>query len=188
MKKIFFLFVIYFSVSLTQSQTLVIFKTYEDFLNNKGETYTGLTYKGATTGPGFRVLVFKGNNGKIKLSQRGNWGFMFKGELYKFDNRRDPMWVGIVGKNICYYENGYGHLNGTGFCPAGWFYYISTDLNSDPFVIPTRRHVYKRVMDKNPATIPLFKCLDQKDTNYRKCVEEFEGIKCGSQYRSHDLL
>jgi hypothetical protein len=184
MRKIFILLAFCFSFTLTQSQTLIVFKTFDDFLNNKGEKHEDLTYKGVNTGPSFRVLVFKGTFGKFRLSQKGNWGFLYKGQLYRFDKKkRDPLWVGIAGKNIIYYENGYGHLNETGFCQAGYFYYLSLDLNSNPFVFPNRRHLYQEVMLMNPACIPLFKCLDIKNSNIKKCVEEFEKIKCGTQFK-----
>lgn len=182
MKKLLFPFVFFLLFTTSRSQTLIVFKTFDDFLNNKGEKHEGLTYSGANTGPAFMVLVFNSLFGKFRLSQKGHWGFIYKGQLYKFDNRRDPVWVGIVGKNIVYYENGYAHLNEKGYCPAGWFYYLSADLNSDPFVIPTRRHVYKRIMEANPECKPLFECIDQKNANYKKCVEKFEKIKCGTQF------
>lgn len=185
----FFIFLIlcFFSI-LTKSQTLIVFKTIDDFLNNKGEKHEGYVYDDTFGGPGFRVVSFKGLFGKIKLSKKDNWGFMYKGQLYRFNEEKDPMWVGIIGKNIVYYENGYVHLKESNVYTFGRACYLSADIASETFLYPNRRRFYKNFLLEHPACTTLFDCFETGRphfpyTTIRKCVEDFEKIQNGSQFK-----
>ncbi|MES2566023.1 MAG: hypothetical protein V4565_04120 [Bacteroidota bacterium] len=184
MKKCFWvlLFISFMCVLKVKGQ-VVIYKTYDDFLNSKGENYDSYEYEDAFSAPGIITLIFKGNDKKLRINPKNIWGFTQKTDLYRIFDGKHPVWAEFKGKKIIYYSNGYEHmhpyhraLEQEGYC------FLSKDLSADIIKIPSRKKKYDAFVKENPEYKSLFDCVNQKckyptiKSYYlsRDCAQEFE--------------
>lgn len=195
MKKRGLIFSCLFLVSLlTQAQT-GIYKTYEDFLKGNLEKMDD-DIKLSESSLGFTIKFTSPDGNKVKYSPKENWGFLFKGSLFRSDDRGDVVFV-LDTVKLCSYENGTGHLrmlmNDTkyGSFLQGYSSYLSLDLKSKIYPMPflcdgcrngngvASRKYYRDFMDEYPQFQSLYDCID-KTALYRlarPCIVEYHKSK-----------
>lgn len=172
------------SLAIAQSN-LKVYKTYEDFLNDKGEecTFKKIYWPSAV---GIGVVAKKGDE-KVKINSKNAWGYKFKEALFRFDRAHNqPVRVVSVGK-IVYYENGQANMEMVekeseyGSYKYGYQCYVSKNLNTD--IVPLDTYILSDTKSKvaifkkeHPEYNELFDCLGKR-YEYKKartCVTEFE--------------
>ena len=135
-----FLFFLIFNNAFSQD-TLLVYKTFEEYSNNSGTRYN--KYYGWSHNNGKMKIWFKENNKKIKIPANEIWGVYFNGAIFRTDTRTHQFARLLSKGKICYYENGAAHLNmigrktELGQFPIGYYAYVSKDLESEMIPFPS---------------------------------------------------
>lgn len=187
------LFIFLFISTLASSQTIV-YRTFEDLQNKKGEEYGELDYD--FYGDKWKLVFEKGGQ-KIKIRCEEIWGFEYKGGLFRIDTQIGkalPIRVIAIGK-LVYYENGPAHIkmlrnesNSSTYGDFdGYATYISKTLTSE--LVPIEKStimshnikVAKSIKDfrkVNTEYEDFFNCLNNyRIETVRRCIAEFEGYE-----------
>lgn len=113
MKNLLILFIlasIAFSANAQKGQKVTVFKTYEDYVNNKGRVvgkFTSFFYSMSA----FKIISGRGKK-KESINMKKTWGFMLADSmLFRMDGIH-PSLVVFVTDKIVFYENGALILNG----------------------------------------------------------------------------
>jgi hypothetical protein len=180
------------------SGTIIIYPTYEDYLQNSGIVHEG-DYLSTGSGHFFgrvwytfkeKKLKSSGKRKKLKLYTNDIWGFKWGDGLYRISPFHEPMYVFYNGK-VVYYEVCDFHISITHFvAPTDTDVdkyvdvtecVISEGLNTNLFVVQynnsnKRRKENlegtKRLLQKHPNGMQVFECLTQtkKFKERRKCI------------------
>lgn len=175
------LLLLFFVCSFLVNAQTGIYRTYEDYINNKLEDVGELSNVVHVQGE-FSIL-FKRNDEKIKVKCEEIWGFKYKNELFRVDHEtQQPYYVYSIGK-IIYYENGLAYLEmlrfNKDFAEIEWggAYALSKTMNSDMVIT---RQQWKKFLEGNPELKDILYCLNQESysiKNNRECVKKFEENK-----------
>lgn len=183
-----------------QEKGIIVYKTYEDFVEKKGVEYKG-DYKlrsfALLPGINNRTVTFKNRNKevtenkKVKIKLKRVWGFSYNGYLMRVEDSL-PHYLVSKGK-ICYYENGFsmvsliskGHeftaqnLHNFKDLESRWgvYSYISKSINSEIKKFSTKRQV-KKMIKKMPEIKELYECVYPAKVleaieKKRKCISEY---------------
>lgn len=190
-----------FSIGKAQekySGTIIVYPTYEDYLQNSGIVHEG-NYE--STGSGFffgRVrFTFKekkqkssGKKKKLKLYTNDIWGFKWGEGLYRISPFYEPMFVFYNG-NVVYYEICDFHISRSHLVDPSASdvdrnvdiseCVISEGLNTDLFLIrynnpnKNKKNISegaKLLLQKLPNGMQVFECLTQTKSykKRRKCI------------------
>jgi hypothetical protein len=201
LKLIFPILFVFSFCSLYGNKSLIIYETYEDYINNTGEVIEGdFKYAGTEASFGKTLTKFKNKdkstskeNNKIKIDGKKIWGFKHKGVLFRTINGV-PQWVATQGELI-YYENGVlklfnlnlGNNNAPWWEEYGYECGISKDLTSEFIYIPPGLKIgksyikdLKKFIDKNPSCESFYNCVINHHVyvkDIRRCAERFTKIK-----------
>lgn len=162
---------------------VIVFRTYEDFKNERGEKYD--EYNSYLMSMGKVTLSFLRDNNKYKIKCKDIYGFIYKDVLFRIDEfSKQPARLMSHGK-IFYYENGLGHLDilkhnkETGLSPSPLSVFFSKSINT-PVVATGTRKPYNNFKKYHPEYNELFNCIDESryyvETG-RRCVAQFEGFE-----------
>ncbi len=175
------LFMIYF-VSNAQLPQLTIYDSFEDYKNKKGELIG--TYLKIKRGANSMGLVARKGADKEKILFKNIWGFSIDGDIYRVTEKYHVPVMLIDEGEICYYENGYGHLNmiedykEKGEMVEGAFCYISNDVNSELVAIPEMSFDYrkrmKKLKSKHPEFTEILDCIavSRDPQNVLPCIKD----------------
>ncbi|MCW3084165.1 MAG: hypothetical protein JWP12_1531 [Bacteroidetes bacterium] len=184
--KFVFFFVLLICVSL-KAQTVIIYKTYEDFQNNNGEQYDSLKNAWASH---FHMALLKDGK-RIAVEGKNFWGFKYGDALFRV-NKGAAYRVLTYGPKLCYYEDGYAYIvsimhkeSMVSFENGMPVSFISTSLNSELITLFRTVHDYKheekqieklRTKLAGPVYDDFFKCINGSlfiDV-LRACTQKFE--------------
>jgi len=174
---------------LAISAQVKLYKTYEDFVNERAETFDNeyIGWKESTFG---MAIKFKNDEGQlVKYKIKDFWGFVYKDHLFRSVGSELAM-LQDTGK-IYYYMNGFAALDlisrpeqHSGYFAAGETYcFTSADsVNADIYrmpISPIDKRDYKALKKDHPEFNELFDCIRltrSVQLNYqiiRRCVKEF---------------
>jgi hypothetical protein len=160
----------------SKNDSILVFKTYNDYVNKIGESYDHMVnYYGTVK---MKITVSK-NNKENTIECKKIWGFSYNGHLFRTEERTGQVGELIVKGNMCYYENGIAHLemirhntNHENFS-LGYHCYLSKDLSSKlvPFADPAQPDPdadkqLKKFKKANPQYNDLFKAI-ANDLSYQ---------------------
>lgn len=159
-----------FTILLNAQDSLIVYKNFSDFENQKGEVYEGkLLYQSASGTFRKRFIYFKNktpgiskDQQKIKINTKETWGFMMNNRLFRMiDDTGIPVCLLSHGQ-LFYYENGVAYLHML-FAkrkkkraivseqtnkndrrisyPWGEIAYFSKDINSKLYPLPTSNEI-----------------------------------------------
>ena len=195
-----FLLLAFSSIMLHAQDSLIIYKTFEDYQQDKGELRTGdLVYSGTFT---FRKKYFTLKNKtpdipkeqkKIKIHGKDMWGFKLNNVLFRVKEKLGiPVCLMSEGK-FFYYENGLVHIRillskkprNVEQLTDGWGgrAYFSTEINSELKRLPGFGEIggnrtNNKYIHRYPELKEFFMCAKgYRYPKLRKCVEEFNGTK-----------
>lgn len=186
-----------FSIGKAQekySGNIVVFPTYEDYLQNSGIVYEG-NYESTGSGHFFGRFhyTFKekkqkssGKKKKLKLYTNDIWGFKWGEGLYRISPFHEPMYVFYNGK-VVYYEICDLHISINHLVvPTDRNIditecVISEGLNTDLYLVrynnPKKTDKAKlqgtmRILQKLPNGMQVYECLTQTKSNLkrRECI------------------
>lgn len=183
-KRIYNLLILILFVPFILKAEITVFKTYEDFLSDKGETYE--EYKNHIAVMGSVKLILMKDRKKKTINCKDIWGFRMDDMLFRVHKKfKQPAKVMYEG-SVVYYENGLAHLemikqdrefiNIT----TGYAVYFSKDLSSELVPMPSSGQTggkgYKKFKNENPKLQSFFKCVDQAPVFYsiRECVKTID--------------
>lgn len=162
---------------------VTVFRTYEDFKNERGENYD--EYNSYLVALGSATLYFLKDNAKHKIQCKDIWGFVYKDVLFRIDEfSNQPARLMSHGK-IFYYENGIAHLDmlkhnkDNGTSPSSLSVFFSKSLDT-PVVSSGTSKPYNKFKTNHPEYKEFLECIDvNRHSVYtaRECVAEFEGFE-----------
>jgi hypothetical protein len=197
MKKIIFSLIFFQIILLSYSNAQTyIYKTYEDYVKGTGEKmgdevhFTVIAVMAVKT-VNIKFVTLAGD--KVKYKPKEFWGFMYKGFLFRSDNKSNIASL-IDSANICFYINGFARLNqintesDAAGSTEGYSYYLSNDINSPLCPLPVLCNgcregagvapggYYRKFKDEYPDHQSLYDCFDDSPmwekiaciTNYQK--------------------
>ena len=202
-RKTFIFGLLFFGLFIGKAQekysgSIVIYPTYEDYLQNSGIVHEG-DYMSTSSGHFFGKVRYtfkekKQNSSekskKIKLYTNDIWGFKWGDGLYRISPFYEPMYVFYNGKvvyyEICDFDISESHLVAPTDTDVDKYVdvtecVISEGLNTDLFVVrynnsSKRRKENlegtKRMLQKHPNGMQVFECLTQTKNfkERRKCI------------------
>lgn len=163
---------------------VVVHRTYDDWLNKRGENVGQFVELVNTMGAYHLVLHRDGLRHKVRCKEV--WGFTYNEELFRiFEEGHVPLRLMYQG-SICYYENGFAHLTmqrdrvEEAVAEVGDRSYVSKDLQGP--IVPAHfpegdvRSTSARFRREHPAYEPLFRCIGGHDDldRTRQCVVDYE--------------
>lgn len=155
---------------------VILYWTYDDFVNNKGENIGA--YKSSYHTMGVFTHKFKGDNGKTKIKRGDAWGYKYKGAYFRFSRDKNHLARIISAGDIILYSNGFAQMEmlekntDEAVFYYGYYFYVSKDLKSD--VIPMVGKDWKDFKKENASKYKdLFDCLDEKGSSTTKCVDSY---------------
>jgi len=161
------------SFSVQAQDSLIVYKNFSDFDNQKGELYEGkLSYYSVSGVLSKRYIHFKNkapgiskDQRKIKINTNEIWGFMMNNQLFRMiDDTGIPVCLLSEGQ-LYYYENGAAYLHmlfgkkerkraiisqitnsntGEISYPWGKIAYFSKEINSKLYLLPTSNEIGAR--------------------------------------------
>lgn len=172
---------------LNANSQIVIFQTYEDYKNGVGEKYD--SYRGYTSVLNNLKLNLVKDNKNVNVSCENMWGLTYNDVVFRIDNSSKPYQIArlIFNGKICYYENGYAHLEmirdnkTTGDFSIGNLNSLSKDINSEICALPFNMAIelkrkYNAFKEEYPEYKSIFECIgkDFSQKNVLSCVQLFE--------------
>lgn len=170
---------------------IVAYKTYEDYLAEKGDKMDSYYGRGNTRGG--MEIYFKQDGKEITVSAKNYWGFKAEDCLFRFDSDNQLIKLSNSGK-IVYWENGMANLQ---TCldlvtSSAFIYghpcYFSATLDGE--AIPLTKKNFKSFKDAHPEHAELYDCIgeDFYETHVRFCVSKYEGlpVKDVVLYKTYD--
>lgn len=178
-------------LSLVVQSQVTVFKTFEDFQAEKGETYE--EYEKYVINFGSFAMKLKNGSKSTKIKASNIWGFTYGDALFRIEGENNlPVMVLSLGK-IVFYGNGLAFLtmikeqDNSGSFYSGHHGYMSKDINSPIYPVVTRPvgaliagdpHVsFKKFRDSHPEYTPIFRCIGAYYKNLDlmlECVQKFE--------------
>ncbi len=174
---------------LAISAQVKLYKTYEDFVNGKYESFSDEDIKWTQSPLGI-TLKFRNEQGKIvKYKTRDFWAFSYKEHFFRSVGGEFAM-LQDTGK-IYYYINGMPGIqiandpikNRGYFAEGNTYCFVSVDsINADIYkmpISPIDKRDYKSLKKDHPEFNELFDCImltKSVQSNYqiiRRCVKEF---------------
>lgn len=157
---------------------VVMFDTYEDFVNKKGRNVG--KFNGFAFGMGTNYLKVDQGNTEVDFDK--SWGFTIDSSLFRV--AKIPLLVYSAGK-IVYYESGVAHLrmllddDGSGWISTSQtFCYFSNTLTSKVY----KYNGLGKIKKVNPESAELIECIrngfkstgsyKQEVYNTRKCMKQ----------------
>lgn len=158
---------------------IIPYKTYEDYVDEKGDKIG--TYYGRGNTRGGMEIYFKQNGKEITVSAKNYWGFKVEDCLFRFDSDNQLIKLANKGK-IVYWENGMVNLQ---TCldlstSSPFIYghpcYFSVSLNGE--VTPLSKKTFKKFKEDHPEHAELYDCIgdDFYDAHVRFCIAKYEGL------------
>ena len=203
MNKTLLLIIIFAVLSfwVNAQKELIIYDTYENYLNNTGITYKG-EYVYSSSSELFKKRIIRFNNKNKKTTKEKNkisincpdiWGFKLNDILFRIHHNYDPSPMCVVNQGeLIYYEHGKGHLEAlsnkkkVGLIDNHWGKqaYISKDMNSKMISISDSKTKHRKTelsnfVQENPEYNSFFDCLNKNSDLkvIRKCYETFFKVK-----------
>ncbi len=176
MKTIQFSLILFFTISLSNiycqnvsEKSLIVYKTYEDFMNNTGLNLGTITnYVSGTWGD--NKIVIKRGNKEDKINMNQYWGFRVDDYIFRMnkDGIKLPLLVLKKDEKI-FYADGYLYYNkimfdrdeGSSIRESDGYFY-SDNLNSEVFEITK---IIKNEKD-NPKLKELIECIKKAKKRY----------------------
>lgn len=171
-------------------KTIIVYKTYKEYLNNSGTVYKGNYMLGTITNSFGNISIsfyIKGklfSKNKLKFKIKEDWGYKINDEL--FVNREKEMYyVASIGKHLVYYEYYEIHLKDIFgiYCDMPNETHLSKKLNSEMKEIPISflTNKIKRIklfLGNDPNYNSLYKCIDSypksiRLKSLRECIINF---------------
>lgn len=180
---IFFLFLSTSYGQNNSNKSLIVFKTYEDFVSNSGLNLGKISDYSYDNWGGNKIVVIKEDvEEKININQY--WGFSIDDNIFRMnkDGIRLPLLVLKKNEKI-FYVDGYIYFDKIVFGKNGYSiresdgYFYSDNLNSEIFEITK---IIKKEKD-NPKLKDLIECIKKakkrigyqsKFNGYSKCLKE----------------
>lgn len=158
---------------------IVAYKTYEDYLAEKGDkmgTYFGY----GNTRHGMEI-TFRQDGKESAVSAENYWGFKAEDCLFRFDSDNQLIKLANNGK-IVYWENGMANLqtcldlSTSSQFIYGHSSYFSVSLNGE--VTPLSKKTFKKFKEEHPEHAELYDCIgeDFSDSHVRFCIAKYEGL------------
>lgn len=94
---------------LISSAQIKVYETYDDYVEHKAIVYKEFR-KGIMDNRNM-MMVIDTSDKKIYVTTAGLWGFEYKGMLFRFDPYINGWYRLISQGKLCYYENGFAHLD-----------------------------------------------------------------------------
>ena len=177
-------FFFFLAIHLSAVANVVVFRTYQDFENKRGETYDD--YLGGVVQMG--KLTMELSKGVLKENVKCSeiWGFTYNDKLFRVNRMGSPVLVISQGK-VCFYENGVAHMEAmrkgkaVATVSSGFVNFISHDLKSTILEMPMGMGQIKKEKEafiaEQPETSSLFECIGKFNDpdKTRECVKTFEG-------------
>ncbi len=177
MKKSFFL-LIFLIGSYAFSQSVTVFRGYEEYLNKQGIKYDVFKKIRHTATGKYRILARKsGKNHRIKCERI--WGFMLENTLFRSYGSGQYV-MQVDGDKLFYFENGEAYLNKGTFL-VGHYNFIAESLNGNLIPLPTPDakpailEQYEDFKQMHPKYAPFYHCFDKNHTleNCRDCIDRY---------------
>lgn len=177
-------------IPLVSMAQLTVYKTFEDFKNQEGESYA-IYYGHMHIGGKYRILVKQKRTDKeIKIKCKKIWGFTYKDQLFRSTGKTGSFARLMYQGGIYYYENGVAHMDilssdaGQGNFSIGYFAYFSEGINSELF--PYTNGKLRKLTKEFPEHETLFECIKfsnkgklfDRGNDYeriRTCLEDYGG-------------
>ncbi len=196
-----FLLLFLFPILLQAQDSLVLYQTFEDYQQNKGELKTGdFIYRGVTSPFRKRYITLidktpdiPKDQKKIKIYPKGMWGFKLNNALFRIKDKSDVPYCLLSTGKFFYYENGLVHIkillsrkpiNEAHIVDTwGGVAYFSTEINSKLILLPGFGQIggsrsNNKLIHKYPALKEFFTCAKgYRYPKLRNCVEKFNGEK-----------
>ncbi|MCL6265979.1 hypothetical protein [Flagellimonas myxillae] len=188
--KIALLFVLVANLGILHSQVLV-YNTYQDFLNQTPVQYDGLDNYRAF-GEAMSLKVIK-NGETERIRCKDFWGFVYKDALFRVDHNSPGSMIARLmsdGK-LYYYENGIPHIDmllkdsdsASYLASMGYTAYISTELDSEMIPLTSGTNLIdrkrakkkrKRFRKENTEHEELFNCIrNTAIETLRRCISKY---------------
>lgn len=177
-------------ICLKAQDTIIVYNTYDNFLNNTGEFYTecrSLSYSGK--GKVKMKLKNKLTRKTRKVSSSEIWGFSYNREFFRSFPEPSQFARLLNNGTVCYWENGLGNLralwNGSNSADysIGYKNFISKTIDSPLIALPgswapfqSLKAKYETFKSENPQYNKLFNLIGENFEPYgvRNAVKEFE--------------
>ena len=162
---------LYCGTSISYSQKMTVYKTFEDYSNDKGVEYDEFR-KTMTVVSNLFLFVKKGKK-KSKISCKEIWGFKYGDALFRIDQEIFYPARLMVAENLYYWENGIGHLimirdNKEIASYRGFDYYLSKDLTSKMVGISFSNSInasmhdnYRKFKQDYPEFTEIYDCIEE---------------------------
>lgn len=172
------------------SDTIKVFSSYRAYRDNNPSRTSPKLLGYNALGRGMAIDVIKdGKQEKIPCAEM--WGFLYKGFLFRTDNRTGQVAMLISQGKICYYENGAANIEmlkkgiKQSVTWLGYQCYFSEDLDSEMAPTPTPGNLsdawklIKRFWKQHPQYDLLNAYIDKNYdyVNVRDQVKKFEQAK-----------
>lgn len=173
MKKTFLLLIILFLSSFHAKSEVITYKSYNDYINNTGTHYEELRsimhlFNNVS-------LLLTKNGKKVKVKCKTIWGFSYKGNLFRIEDKKHTPMLVISNNELVYYENGYAHVemlaygkNSSNF-RVGYLFSFSKKLDTKIF---HHRKGIKKLNKLHPELKEVYKCIKKaiSQSSIRNCV------------------
>jgi hypothetical protein len=177
-KTILLLLILIFGFKSNYAQSVTTYKTYNDYIREKGID-RGEYKKWKATTFGKVTLILEKEEKKVKVELKDIWGFEYKGELFRVFRGLYPAMMVDKGEMI-FYENGIAHLemlseNKTiGEFNFGAYSLFSFGLDGELIACPKQKsssqpyNHFKKYRKTHPQYEGVLSCIEENDFKYRK--------------------
>jgi len=158
-----------------------VYKTYEDFTEDRGEDYD--SFKHCNHGMGSVTMVFLRDGEKKKVACKDIWGFRYKDALFRVEKTYSQPARLLVEGALCFYGNGWAHLTmlkdgvSEASYPVGAESYLSSGVRAP--LIPGGpggpAFVEEAARKLGTKYRPFFACVGKDGSNEKffQCLKEF---------------